>query len=153
MKTVQTIKALHLTTAARMQSSVGQTTNLVAIDSEKLFQAVLFCHFIWHGPVCCIVVMGILISQVGSVLVVLVVAVVVVVVRLLLVVKKSSSSCSTSVAGGGSNSNSNSGSKISSSNTSSYVTSNSNCSDISRNSSRCFGFGCSVIILHQKNLK
>lgn len=57
-------QALHLTSGARMQSSVGQTTNLVAIDSEKIFQAVLFCHFIWHGPVTCILVMGILISQV-----------------------------------------------------------------------------------------
>lgn len=59
--------ALHLTTAARMQSSVGQTTNLMAIDSEKLFQAVIFCHFIymaWSSYLYSCY-MGILISQPG----------------------------------------------------------------------------------------
>lgn len=40
-------QALQLTTAARMQSTVGQTTNLIAIDAEKLNIAVQFVHFIW----------------------------------------------------------------------------------------------------------
>lgn len=41
-------QALQLTTAARMQSTVGQTTNLIAIDAEKLNLAVQYVHFIWY---------------------------------------------------------------------------------------------------------
>lgn len=58
--------ALHLTAAARMQCSVGQTTNLMAIDAEKLFQAVIFFHYIWYGPIACVIVMCILISRVRN---------------------------------------------------------------------------------------
>eukprot|EP01038_Epipyxis_sp_PR26KG_P007179 gene7179-9789_t len=57
--------ALQLTTAARFQNTVGQTTNLVAIDSEKFFLAVQFINFLWHGPLMSIIVMLILISEVG----------------------------------------------------------------------------------------
>lgn len=39
--------ALLLTTSARATTSVGQTTNLMAIDSERLFWAAQFWHFLW----------------------------------------------------------------------------------------------------------
>ncbi len=41
-------QALRLTTAARMSGTVGQTTNLMAIDAEKLNIAVQFAHFLWY---------------------------------------------------------------------------------------------------------
>lgn len=40
-------QALHLTSASRLSYSVGQITNLVGIDSDKLFMAVQFPHFLW----------------------------------------------------------------------------------------------------------
>eukprot|EP01039_Chlorochromonas_danica_P012867 gene12867-14826_t len=58
-------QALRLTTAARMSSTVGQTTNLMAIDSEKLNIAVQFVHFLWHGPIACIAIVCILIYEIG----------------------------------------------------------------------------------------
>ncbi|RYH19548.1 ATP-binding cassette domain-containing protein [archaeon] len=58
-------QALKLTTASRLQNTVGQTTNLMAIDAEKLNLAVQFIHFLWHGPLVLLVVMIILISEIG----------------------------------------------------------------------------------------
>ena len=40
-------QALHLASASRLSYSVGQITNLVGIDSDKLFMAVQFPHFLW----------------------------------------------------------------------------------------------------------
>ncbi len=40
-------QALKLTTSSRMMNSVGQTTNLMAIDAEKLNMAAQFVHFLW----------------------------------------------------------------------------------------------------------
>jgi hypothetical protein len=39
--------ALLLTSGAKQQNTVGQITNLIAIDSEKLFLALQFLHFLW----------------------------------------------------------------------------------------------------------
>eukprot|EP01031_Cornospumella_fuschlensis_P040437 gene40437-49283_t len=58
-------QALKLTTASRLQNTVGQTTNLMAIDAEKLNLAVQFIHFLWHGPLVLLVVMIILIFEIG----------------------------------------------------------------------------------------
>ena len=58
-------KALKLTSASRMQNSIGQTTNLMSIDAEKLFLSVQFLHFIWHGPVANVLVMLLIIQDVG----------------------------------------------------------------------------------------
>lgn len=58
-------QALQLTSSSKLQNTVGQTTNLVAIDAEKLFLSAQFLHFIWHGPVTVICVMCILIPEVG----------------------------------------------------------------------------------------
>lgn len=58
-------QALRLTTAARMSSTVGQTTNLMAIDAEKLNIAAQFVHFIWHGPIAGLAICGILIYEIG----------------------------------------------------------------------------------------
>lgn len=49
----------------QVQNTVGQTTNLMAIDAEKLFLAIQFIHFIWQGPVTSIIVMLLLIREVG----------------------------------------------------------------------------------------
>jgi ATP-binding cassette subfamily C (CFTR/MRP) protein 1 len=40
-------KALCLTSAAKQENTVGQTTNLAAIDAEKIFLAAQFPHFLW----------------------------------------------------------------------------------------------------------
>jgi hypothetical protein len=39
--------AMKITNASRMKSDIGTTTNLMAIDSEKVFVAVQFLHFLW----------------------------------------------------------------------------------------------------------
>ena len=40
-------KTLTITSSAKQENSVGQTTNLAAIDAEKLFLAAQFPHFLW----------------------------------------------------------------------------------------------------------
>jgi hypothetical protein len=40
-------QALKLTTAARLSNTIGQTTNLMAIDAEKLNLSIQFVHFLW----------------------------------------------------------------------------------------------------------
>ena len=56
-------QSLKLTSASRLTNTVGQTTNLIAI--EKLFLAAQFFHFIWHGPLASFIVMLLLIREVG----------------------------------------------------------------------------------------
>eukprot|EP01038_Epipyxis_sp_PR26KG_P006080 gene6080-8376_t len=56
---------LQLTTSARYQNTVGQTTNLVAIDSEKFFLGVQLVNFLWYTPLVSLIAMLILISEVG----------------------------------------------------------------------------------------
>jgi ATP-binding cassette subfamily C (CFTR/MRP) protein 1 len=58
-------KSLKLTSASRMQNTIGQTTNLMSIDAEKLFVSVQFVHFVWQGPVANIIVMFLIIQDVG----------------------------------------------------------------------------------------
>lgn len=58
-------QSLRLTTSSRLTNTIGQTTNLIAIDVEKLNLAVQFLHFLWHGPVVCLAVMLILITEIG----------------------------------------------------------------------------------------
>mmetsp|Transcript_9429 Transcript_9429/g.15612 ORF Transcript_9429/g.15612 Transcript_9429/m.15612 type:complete len:1368 (+) Transcript_9429:191-4294(+) len=60
-------QSLKITSSAKQSHSVGQITNLAAIDAEKIFLAAHFPHFLWQGPVTCLVVMGILISEVGAI--------------------------------------------------------------------------------------
>lgn len=40
-------KTLSITSTAKQSHSVGQTTNLAAIDAEKIFLASQFPHFLW----------------------------------------------------------------------------------------------------------
>lgn len=40
-------QSLNLTSESRLSYSVGQITNLVAIDADKIFMAVQFPHFLW----------------------------------------------------------------------------------------------------------
>lgn len=58
-------QALMLTASSRFENTIGQTTNLMAIDSEKLFLGAQFIHFLWHGPVTVVIVMGLLIRDLG----------------------------------------------------------------------------------------
>jgi ABC-type multidrug transport system fused ATPase/permease subunit len=58
-------KTLSITSSAKQENSVGQTTNLAAIDAEKLFLASQFPHFLWQAPLTCLIVMGILIGEIG----------------------------------------------------------------------------------------
>ena len=39
--------ALKLTSNSKQKNTVGQMTNLMAIDAEKLFLAAQFLHFLW----------------------------------------------------------------------------------------------------------
>lgn len=57
--------SLDLSFSARAQNSVGQTTNLVSIDSEKFFLFIQFIHYLWQGPVTSFLVMLLLIQYVG----------------------------------------------------------------------------------------
>jgi hypothetical protein len=59
------IYVLPITAAAKQSHSVGQITNLAAIDTEKIFLAAQFPHFLWQGPITCIIVLSILITEVG----------------------------------------------------------------------------------------
>lgn len=42
--------SMHLSASARLQTSVGQTTNLLSVDSERVFLAMNFMHFVWVAP-------------------------------------------------------------------------------------------------------
>lgn len=57
--------AINLTSASKLQNSVGQTTNLIAIDAEKLFLAFQFLHFLWHGPIASICVCLLIMRDIG----------------------------------------------------------------------------------------
>ena len=57
--------SLRLTATARLQNTVGQITNLMAIDAEKVFLSINFMHFAWHGPIASIIIMCLLIRTVG----------------------------------------------------------------------------------------
>ena len=50
----------------RQKCSVGQTTNLMSIDADKLALGLQFLHFLWHGPVAVVVVMVILSFEVHN---------------------------------------------------------------------------------------
>ena len=56
---------LQLTASSRAKMTTGTITSLVAIDCEKLFQAALFGHFAWHGPIASIIVVCLLIREIG----------------------------------------------------------------------------------------
>jgi ATP-binding cassette, subfamily C (CFTR/MRP), member 1 len=58
-------QSLSITAAAKQANSVGQTTNLASIDCEKVFLACQFPHFLWQGPLTCLIIMCILITEVG----------------------------------------------------------------------------------------
>ncbi len=57
--------AINLTSASKLQNSIGQTTNLIAIDAEKLFLAFQFLHFLWHGPLASICVCLLIMRDIG----------------------------------------------------------------------------------------
>lgn len=40
--------SMKITNASRMKNDIGTTTNLMAIDSEKVFFSVQFLHFLWY---------------------------------------------------------------------------------------------------------
>lgn len=59
-------KSLRLTNAARAQSSVGNVTNLMAIDAEKLLLGVQFLSYLWHGPCAFLLSLVALYLEVGA---------------------------------------------------------------------------------------
>jgi hypothetical protein len=40
--------ALRLSTESRGKGTVGSVTNLMSIDSERLFLGTVFLHWMWH---------------------------------------------------------------------------------------------------------
>lgn len=58
-------RALHLTASARSDVSIGQTTNLMSVDAEKLFLFIQYSHFFWHTPLIFVIVLTILATIVG----------------------------------------------------------------------------------------
>ena len=57
--------SLNLSSSARAQAGTGTLTTLMAIDSEKMFIAAQFVHFLWHGPFAALVVLLLLIRELG----------------------------------------------------------------------------------------
>ncbi len=60
-------QAIHLTNASRQQCTIGQTTNLMSIDADKIALASQFVHFLWHAPCSCFAIFIILIFEIGFV--------------------------------------------------------------------------------------
>ena len=58
-------RSLALTTASRSTLTVGKTTTLISVDTEKLFLAAQYIGFLWHGPLAAVVVMLLLVREVG----------------------------------------------------------------------------------------
>ena len=57
--------SLNINSVTRQASSVGQVTNLMSIDSEKLFLCAQFFHYIWYGPLSCMCVFLLLVQVLG----------------------------------------------------------------------------------------
>lgn len=57
--------SLRLTSKSRLNCSVGQITNFVVIDVEKLFLCVQYLHYLWLAPVVCLLIMLLIIPYVG----------------------------------------------------------------------------------------
>ena len=57
--------SLGLTASARLGTTVGSTTNLMAIDAEKLFLTTQFIHFLWHGPLAFLMSLVVLFIELG----------------------------------------------------------------------------------------
>ena len=57
--------SLNLSSSAQAQAGTGTLTTLMAIDSEKMFIAAQFIHFLWHGPFAALVVLLLLIRELG----------------------------------------------------------------------------------------
>ena len=57
--------SLQLTASARATLTIGKTTSLLAIDSEKLMMAAMFAGYLWHGPLAAFVIMLLLVREVG----------------------------------------------------------------------------------------
>lgn len=60
-------QTLVLTASSRSVNTVGQMTNLIAIDAEKLRSALQCVHFLWLAPIICCVIMAVLVVEVGYV--------------------------------------------------------------------------------------
>lgn len=57
--------SMRLSSAARHNTSVGQTTNLMSVDTEKLYMACRFAHFVWLTPFMTVVVGALLTATIG----------------------------------------------------------------------------------------
>lgn len=58
-------QSLALTSASRQKLTIGTIVSLMSVDSEKLFLAAQFFHFLWHGPVASLIVMALLVPEMG----------------------------------------------------------------------------------------
>jgi len=54
--------SLNISSSTRKSAPIGQVTNLMSIDSEKLFLCAQFFHYIWYGPLSCLCVFLLLIQ-------------------------------------------------------------------------------------------
>ena len=50
-------KSLRLSGAAKKQLTIGETTNLMAIDTQKFMDVVLFLNMLWNSPLSIILCM------------------------------------------------------------------------------------------------
>uniref|UniRef100_A0A0G4G848 Uncharacterized protein n=1 Tax=Chromera velia CCMP2878 TaxID=1169474 RepID=A0A0G4G848_9ALVE len=58
-------QGIALSLTARQTETLGQTLTLMSVDPDRLVLAVQFVHFMWHAPVACICVIGIIWSFFG----------------------------------------------------------------------------------------
>jgi ABC-type multidrug transport system fused ATPase/permease subunit len=58
-------KALRLSSASRGKHTTGEIINLMSVDSERLWQGVLFANWLWVGPTLVIISMSLIIREMG----------------------------------------------------------------------------------------
>jgi len=58
-------KALRLSPASKQLSSTGETVNLMGTDTQRVFDLLLFFHWLWLGPVVIVVILVLLIIEIG----------------------------------------------------------------------------------------
>ena len=58
-------KACRLTAAARNSASVGEMTNLISNDVERIYFGIMMSQQLWVGPILIVACMGMLIREIG----------------------------------------------------------------------------------------
>mmetsp|Transcript_75223 Transcript_75223/g.200818 ORF Transcript_75223/g.200818 Transcript_75223/m.200818 type:complete len:977 (-) Transcript_75223:905-3835(-) len=57
--------AMHLSAEGRLKSTIGQTTNLMSVDAEKMVLAAQGIHFLWMTPLQTLIMTGVFVNLIG----------------------------------------------------------------------------------------